>query len=296
MVYGSYTTAVKAGGVNAGSSSSTYDPEETGVLDIGLKSILMDGAMLLNMNIFQNDNSGMLLAAIVDDASINYNVDAEITGFEGNMSVFLSETTNLTFNWLALDNEITSDTSIINYMNPMGTAPLAYLGPVGNNTGLLTGAAFPNGNLFKSGGYNCLAAPFAPLAGSPCPVGQGVPQSLQGNKLPNTADLSYSLSLSQAFPSTSGETLAKLTYRYRGEINSSAFEEERMAIKENKVWDLIVRYTPNDGDWYVGMYAKNLADDRQLHYLRTASNLQGGQLYGNYTDPRTFGVQFGTSF
>ena len=43
----------------------------------------MDGAMLLNMNIFQNDNSGMLLAAIVDDASINYNVDAEITGFEG---------------------------------------------------------------------------------------------------------------------------------------------------------------------------------------------------------------------
>ena len=296
MVYGSYTTAVKAGGVNAGSSSSTYDPEETGVLDIGLKSILMDGAMLLNMNIFQNDNNGMLLAAIVDDASINYNVDAEITGFEGNMSVFLSETTNLTFNWLALDNEITSDTSIINYMNPMGTAPLAYLGPVGNNTGLLTGAAFPNGNLFKSGGYNCLAAPFAPLAGSPCPVGQGVPQSLQGNQLPNTADLAYSLSLTQVFPSTGGETAAKLSYRYRGEGNSSAFEEERMAIPENKVWDLLVRYTPNDGDWYVGMYAKNLADDRQLHYLRTASNLQGGQLYGSFSDPRTFGVQFGTSF
>ena len=37
MVYGSYTTATKAGGVNAGSSSSTYDPEETGVLDLGLK-------------------------------------------------------------------------------------------------------------------------------------------------------------------------------------------------------------------------------------------------------------------
>ncbi len=296
MVYGSYTTAVKAGGVNAGSSSSTYDPEETGVLDLGLKSILMDGAMLLNMNIFQNDNSGMLLAAIVDDASINYNVDAEITGFEGNMSVFLSETTNLTFNWLALDNEITSDTSLINYMNPMGTAPLAYLGPVGNNTGLLTGAAFPNGTLFKSGGYNCLAAPFAPLAGSPCPVGQGVPVSIQGNQLPNTADLAYSLSLTQVFPSSGGETAAKLSYRYRGEGNSSAFEEERMAIPENKVWDLLVRYTPNDGDWYVGMYAKNLADDRQLHYLRTASNLQGGQLYGSFSDPRTFGVQFGTSF
>ena len=306
MVYGSYTTAVKAGGVNAGSSSSTYDQEETGVLDFGMKSILMDGAMLLNMNIFRNDNKGMLLAAIVDDASINYNVDAEITGFEGNLSVFLTETTNLSFNWLLIDNEITSDTSIINYMNPLGAMYDVFLGPVGNNTGLLTGAVFGTTQLFKSGGYNCLSpmgtnalgvvGGFAPLAGSVCTVAQGVPQSLKGNKLPNTADTEYSLSLTQVFPSARGETLAKLSYRYRSESNSSNFEEARMAIPDLKVWDLFVRFNPNDDDWYVGMYAKNLADDRQLGFLRTASNLQGGQLYGSFSDPRTFGVQFGTSF
>ena len=306
MVYGSYTTAVKAGGVNAGSSSSTYDQEETGVLDFGMKSILMDGAMLLNMNIFRNDNKGMLLAAIVDDASINYNVDAEITGFEGNLSVFLTETTNLSFNWLLIDNEITSDTSIINYMNPLGGMYDVFLGPVGNNTGLLTGAVFGTTQLFKSGGYNCLSpmgtnalgvvGGFAPLAGSVCTVAQGVPQSLKGNKLPNTADTEYSLSLTQVFPSARGETLAKLSYRYRSESNSSNFEEARMAIPDLKVWDLFVRFNPNDDDWYVGMYAKNLADDRQLGFLRTASNLQGGQLYGSFSDPRTFGVQFGTSF
>ncbi|MFL2722970.1 MAG: TonB-dependent receptor [Gammaproteobacteria bacterium] len=306
MVYGSYTTAVKAGGVNAGSSSSTYDQEETGVLDFGMKSILMDGAMLLNMNIFRNDNKGMLLAAIVDDASINYNVDAEITGFEGNLSVFLTETTNLSFNWLLIDNEITSDTSIINYMNPLGGMYDVFLGPVGNNTGLLTGAVFGTTQLFKSGGYNCLSpmgtnalgvvGGFAPLAGSFCTVAQGVPQSLKGNKLPNTADTEYSLSLTQVFPSARGETLAKLSYRYRSESNSSNFEEARMAIPDLKVWDLFVRFNPNDDDWYVGMYAKNLADDRQLGFLRTASNLQGGQLYGSFSDPRTFGVQFGTSF
>jgi len=306
MVYGSYTTAVKAGGVNAGSSSSTYDQEETGVLDFGIKSILMDGAMLLNMNIFRNDNKGMLLAAIVDDASINYNVDAEITGFEGALSVFLSENTNLSFNWLAIDNEITSDTSIINYMNPLGAMYDQYLGPIGNDTGLLAGALFGSTQLFKSGGYNCLAPTgtnaagvvggFAPLAGSVCTVAQGIPQSLQGNKLPNTADLEYSLSLTQVFPGPRGETLAKLSYRYRAESNSSNFEEERMAIPANKVWDFFLRFNPNDDDWYVGMYAKNLADDRQLGFLRTASNLQGGQLYGSFSDPRTWGLQFGTSF
>ena len=40
MVYGSYTTAIRAGGVNAGDNPTTYDPEKTGVLDFGLKSIL----------------------------------------------------------------------------------------------------------------------------------------------------------------------------------------------------------------------------------------------------------------
>ena len=298
MVYGSYTTATKAGGVNAGSSSSTYDPEETAVLDFGLKGIFLDGAMLLNMNVFKNDNQGMLLAAIVDDASINYNLDAEITGFEGQMSFFPSETMQIQLSWLKIDNEITSDTSIINYLNPVGGQLVAYLGALDpNGTGAITGAAFSNGaTLFKSGGFNCLAPQFAPAAGLPCPVAQGVPSSLQGNKLPNTADEEYSLSLTQVFPSARGETLAKLSYRYRSESNSSNFAEARMAIPDLKVWDLFVRFNPNDDDWYVGMYAKNLADDRQLGFLRTASNLQGGQLYGSFSDPRTFGVQFGTSF
>ena len=303
MVYGSYTTAVKAGGVNAGSSQSTYDQEETGVLDFGLKSILMDGAMLLNMNIFRNDNKGMLVAAIEDDASINYNLDAEITGFEGNMNVFLSENTSVMFNWLAIDNEVTSDTSLINYLNPLNSPIVAYLGNIGDDSGLLTGAAFANGlNLFKSGGYNCLSPTnadgggFAPLANSFCPVAQGLPVSVQGNSLPGTSDLSYSLSLTQVFPGSRGETSARLSYRYRGESNASIFEDERMELPATKYWDLLVRFTPGNSDWYVGMYAKNLTDDRQLNYLRTASNLQGGQLYGAFSDGRTWGLQFGFDY
>ena len=298
MVYGSYTTATKAGGVNAGSSSSTYDPEETAVLDFGLKGIFLDGAMLLNMNLFRNDNQGMLLAAIVDDASINYNLDAEITGFEGLMSFFPNETTQIQFSWLAIDNEITSDTSIINYLNPVGGQLAAYLGAVDpTGTGAITGAAFSNGlTLFKSGGVNCLAPQFAPAAGLPCPVAQGVPSSLKGNQLPNTAELEYSLSLTKLFTTNNGETSAKLSYRYRDDSNSSAFEEARMKIPSNKYWDMLVKFTPNDSDWYVALYGKNIADDRQLQFLRTASNLQGGQLYGSFSDPRTWGLQFGLEF
>jgi hypothetical protein len=239
----------------------------------------------------------MLVAAIVDDASINYNLDAEITGFEGSMNVFLSENTSVLFNWLAITNEVTSDTALINYLNPIPALKVADLGPIGDGTGLLTGAAFADGTtLFKSGGYNCLSAPFAPLAGAPCPVAQGIPVSVEGNSLPGTADLSYSLSLTQVFPGSRGETSARLSYRYRGESNSSIFEDARMEIPATKYWDLLVRFTPGNGDWYVGMYAKNLADERQLQGLRTASNLQGGQLYGSFSDGRTWGLQFGFDY
>ena len=37
-----------------------YDPEKSGVLDIGFKELyLMDGAMLLNMNVFNAQNDGI---------------------------------------------------------------------------------------------------------------------------------------------------------------------------------------------------------------------------------------------
>ena len=124
MVYGSYTTAVKAGGVNAGNNPTTYEPENAGVLDFGLKSILLDGAMLLNMNLFNAKNKDFLVAAVIDTGTQNKNIDAEFTGFEGNMMVFLSETTKLEMNWLFLDHEVTSDTFLIDYLNPAG-APAA---------------------------------------------------------------------------------------------------------------------------------------------------------------------------
>ena len=299
MVYASYSTATKGAGVNAGDNPVPYDKEDTSVLDFGLKARLLDGAMLLNMNIYRNDSEGMLLATIRDTQSFNNNVDAEITGFEGQLNVFLSETTQLEFSWLAVDAEITDAPATINYLNPFdANSVAAYLGPVDpNGTGFQTGAVFDNGMMgFKSAGFNCSRPQFAPAAGVACPGSLGVPVSVAGNPLPGVADLSYSLSLTQLFPSANGVTSWRLSYRYRDETNGDPFGYARFDVPEQKYWDSLVRYTPNDGDWYVGAYAKNLADDQTLNSLRSGSNIQGGQLYGTFADPRTIGIQFGTSF
>ena len=42
--------------------------------------------------------------------------------------VFLSETTKLEMNWLFLDHEVTSDTMLVDYLNPAGAPVLQYLG------------------------------------------------------------------------------------------------------------------------------------------------------------------------
>ena len=60
----------------------------------------MDGAVLFNAALFFNDTKGMLISNLEEAGSVNYNVDAEIKGFEGNMIAFLSETSSIDISWL----------------------------------------------------------------------------------------------------------------------------------------------------------------------------------------------------
>ena len=294
MVYASYTTAVKAGGVNAGNNPTTYEPENAGVLDFGLKSIVLDGAMLLNMNIFNASNKDFLTAAVVDTGTQNKNIDAEFLGFEGNMMVFLTETTKFEMNWLFLDHEVASDTSLIDYLNPAG-APAA--GPTQSfSNGFVTAQGFSNGKvIYKSAGYNC-TVPFSFATGCPAGVAQGYAQNVKGNNLPGSTDKSYSMSLTQDFISSNGMTSTRLSYRYTGSADLSIFNMERMKIDARDSWDLLVRYSPNTEDWYTGLFIKNIRDQQHINSLRESSNVGGGALLGSFTDPRTYGVEFGVKF
>ena len=294
MVYGSYTTAVKAGGVNAGDNPTKYDPEKAGVLDFGLKSILMDGAMLLNMNVFNAQNDGFLIAAVVNTGTQNRNIDAEFTGFEGNMMWFLSETTKLEANWLFLDHEVVSDTMLIDYLNPTGT-PLIAAGSATGAAGLLTVGIDPSTGapFFKSAGFNC-SVPFAFTTG--CPGVEGYAQSIKGNSLPGSSDESYGVSITQDINARNGVTSMRLSYRYRGEADLSIFNTPRAKIDSQSTMDLLVRYTPNSDDWYAGVFVKNLRDQQHINALRENSNVGGGALLGAFTDPRIYGIEFGAKF
>ena len=302
MVYASYTTAIKAGGNNPNELGlpDPYDQEETGVFEIGAKGIFLDGAMLLNTAYFQNTTDGMLISSIVNAGSKNVNTDAEISGLEGNMILFLNETTSVDVTLLKAESEITN-LSLINPTNINNATSRAMLpDALGGGLvqrlgegGVLTVGATDAGLVYKFAGYLCLEPfnPFGAGCGNP-----GIPVDVSGNKLPQSPELSYSIGLNKDFVGENGNTRARIVYRYMSEREGTVYNQPHLQVPEHKFIDATVTYRPNDGNWFVRLEAKNLGDDRYIGSWYLASGLQGGNKFATVTDPRMLGLTFGTSF
>ena len=302
MVYASYTTAIKAGGNNPNELGlpDPYDQEETGVFEIGAKGIFLDGAMLLNTAYFQNTTDGMLISSIVNAGSKNVNTDAEISGLEGNMILFLNETTSIDVTLLKAESEITN-LSLINPTNINNATSRAMLpDALGGGLvqrlgegGVLTVGATDAGLVYKFAGYLCLEPfnPFGAGCGNP-----GIPVDVSGNKLPQSPELSYSIGLNKDFVGENGNTRARIVYRYMSEREGTVYNQPHLQVPEHKFIDATVTYRPNDGNWFVRLEAKNLGDDRYIGSWYLASGLQGGNKFATVTDPRMLGLTFGTTF
>ena len=302
MVYTSYTTAVKAGGNNPNELGlpDPYDQEETGVFEIGAKGIFLDGAMLLNAAYFQNSTDGMLISSIVNAGSRNVNTDAEVSGLEGNMVLFLNETTSVDVTLLKAESEITNLSLVnptnINNATSRTMLPAALGGGLVQQLGqggVLTVGATDAGLVYKFAGYLCLEPfnPFGAGCGNP-----GIPVDVSGNKLPQSPELSYSIGLNKDFIGENGNTRARIVYRYMSEREGTVYNQPHLQVPEHKFIDATVTYRPNDGNWFVRLEAKNLGDDRYIGSWYLASGLQGGNKFATVTDPRTWGLTFGTTF
>jgi outer membrane receptor protein involved in Fe transport len=302
MMYLSFATASKPGGFNPGLASNSvpfqFDKEESETLDLGFRSILANGAILLNMNLYMDTRNGMQVGAIKDTSAVNWNIDAEIKGFEGNMVAFLSDTTRLDLNWLLTDSEVLSSSDkLIDPLNVANATGIeAYFGAVDpSGTGAITAAMMDNGTMvFKSAGFVCLALA-APLSGIPC-TNDGVAQDVSGNRVPAQANSSFSLALTQTINLSESTIDVRLSKKYVGQMYADIWNTNRANISGRSNTDLLVSYQKNAEDWYLNFFVKNIDDSRDIFYLRSGSNFQGGNLYGSITEPRTFGVQFGTKF
>lgn len=124
MVYASLSTGNKPGGATPDQFgvATVFAPETVDSFELGLRSIMMDGALLMNLTAFTMDFKDAHYSQVVGSAAITNSIDYQHNGLEGQMKLFLSESTSVDFNFLALDSTIGDGEKLFNPLNPNGAS------------------------------------------------------------------------------------------------------------------------------------------------------------------------------
>ena len=313
---------------------SLYDPEIVNVFEVGMKNTLMDGRLQLNLSAYHNELEGLQLSKIVRRSSINENADATITGVEAEFTFFVTNTLMID-GFVAQTDATIDEFSSVDPINPGAATqilplapgatgflgdfaplaatcdPLVFLGQAAPSATCGLGLAASNaqlaalvkyantdtGPVFKSFGPLC-TQPFFGLDSTtlPCPATDGVEQDLSGNKLPGSADLNYRLGVTKFFDTTAGTWTARADYSYRGDTESDTFNRKIGHVDAYSQVDVSLRYQPNDGNWFVGAYIRNLRDDDHVYAYYATDPTVGGFSNGVAIDPKIMGINFGMNF
>ena len=330
MVYALYSTGNKPGGTSPNNAGDIlpYNGTDSSNLEFGVRSILAGGRVLLNATVFQADFKDAHNSMIYGLSAITNTLDYTHTGLEVQSRYLLGENTSLDINLFALDSEIGSDQALYDPINPFGLTSNDQVNFARDEDGLaailnqaLTGQiaaggvgaqlaagvadaigpamAFCNWGLYASVGvFGKCQGTFVVNPGITSLPGFAdvVNQDIGGNRMPATTELDYNIALNHSFITSGGAIDTRLTYAYKGDIYVDLFNTERGLIPERTNFDFVANYSPNDGDWYAGVYAQNLADKRYVLSYDRGSEVQGGVLNATLAMPRTYGFSFGINF
>ena len=318
MVYALYATGNKPGGNSPNESGDVlpYDATDSSNIELGLRSTLAGGRVLMNATLFQHDAKDAHNSMIYGVSAITNTIDYVHTGLEVQSKYLLGENTSLDINLFALDSEI-GEESLYDPANPFAlssgvplflatseaelaavvgapTAGALYggLAAAGTNTGFCNWGLFTEGLVAKCQGVFVVNPA---IIGNPgfAPI---VRQDLSGNRMPSTSELDYNIALNHTMMTGKGALDMRLTFASKGQKYYDLFNSERASIPEQRYFDLLTTYRPNNGDWYTGFYIKNIENSRHLIGIDRGSEVEGSVLNATIGMPRTYGINFGINF
>ncbi|MEL6789844.1 MAG: TonB-dependent receptor [Pseudomonadota bacterium] len=335
--YASYTRGFKAGGFNPLASvglpgvPTQFDPESINAYEAGVKTVLAGGALRANLTGFYYDYSDLQVSNIVNNTSVNENIDATIFGLEGE------------FVWRPVDDLIFNTT--LSYLNTDITdfQSLDTRDPLGGSTEDVLLADITNGqncildlngspNFIGAGnpvrdaiidglnnaGQAGLAGQFAALTGSPftaCGPLQSLVDGLQafnltgasvtagntvdisGNDLPGSPEFTVSVGAQYSFRFDNGMSLTpRADVYYQGASFSSTFNTQEDRIDSYVLANAQIMLEPEDGAWFVRAFIQNLTDNDAI-----TGQFNAGQAVGNFNnvflvEPRRYGIGLGLRF
>lgn len=269
LIYATVSRGYKGGGFNPPGSVSfpeTFEPEYVNALEVGLKNQLWDNRLQANLTAFYYDFKGLQISKIIQQTSINENVDSIIQGFESEFIVAPNENWRVGFTLSYLDTEI-GDVMTFDPADPAQT---------GDATGVVS--------VF---GNNFIAA-----TGEP-----GELINLQNNQLPNSPELSANANIEYAAYIGGGYRLAtRLQYYWQDNYYSRIFNTQKDEIESWDVIDLLFTLESPSQTWSAMAWVKNLNNDDHITGHYTGDAVSG--LYTNVfvLEPRTYGVTVNYSF
>ena len=298
MVYGTISSSFKSGGVNpisvdddladpaAGGDPANlgFKPEFVDAFELGMKTTFMDGAAQFNGAFFFYDYKDMQQSKIVSVTSLNQNSDAEITGFEGELRMALSDSLEFTANVGWVDAEI-GEYDTVDTANPNARGNTEGVTSI-NGVNFIVPYADASGNLVPIDYSRCdQPAPF------PC---AGYRQSLAGNQIALTPEFNYNLGLIYRSEMGGMPLFMQTNYYWQDKMYTTNFNTPGTEIEDWSMWNASARVMGNG--WYAEAWVRNILDD---------DNITGGYLTSSVSslftnqfilEPRTYGLTVGMRF
>ncbi len=172
--YASYARGYKAGGSNPGVQQSNnnggipafYDPETIDAYEIGAKNTLLDGRLQANLTAWYYNYGGYQISSIIDNTSVNTNINAFLGGLEGEFLWAPSDRWQFNLNADWTQSSI-GNTAQIDTRNPTGGDPNALL----IKDGTLSATNAQNCVIYYTGPAGGFDAAYAALTNPAGPLG-----------------------------------------------------------------------------------------------------------------------------
>ncbi|WP_276914192.1 TonB-dependent receptor [Hyphomonas atlantica] len=333
LLYAFYSRGYKGGGINppqpaenANAFPSTFEPEFINAYEFGTKNLFAESTQQLNLTGFYYDYTDYQITQVINRASVNFNVDAELYGLEieyqwtpadnwllsANIGLLESklvdvfaidvlDRTSGNSDFVVLKNPGNYSNCVVSaegYATVLGAIAAGQLAP-GSTAGLCLGsfagqeAAFGLGDVSYVDGDGSMRA-----TGALTPF-DGINKNLNDNNLPGAPDTTINLAAEYTFPSI-GDSNWNVTirgdYYYQAESFSRIWNTPRDEMSSWENVNLSIVLANDENGFQVEAFAKNLFDEEVI----TGAYLQDDSpgLYSNVflTEPALYGVTISKSW
>ena len=332
LVYAFYSRGYKGGGINppqpAGASNfpQTFDPEFINAYELGTKNTLAGGALQLNMTGFMYDYEGYQISQIVNRSSANFNIDAEIQGFELETIWNPVSTFVLNANLGLLDSSIKDTYAVDAHDRTNGRADLITLKNASNFSNCVVSAAgyatilgaIDAGVLDEGATAGLCVGAFAGAEatfgvadvtyvdsnGQTQTIGgltpfDGEAKDLDGNSIPGAPDTTLSLGAEYTWEALFGgnwNARVRTDYYYQGESFSRVWNTSGDSLESWTNLNLSFQLYNDENGLELEVFGKNITDEEVITGRYLTDDSSG--LFSNIflTEPSLYGVSIRKTF